>query len=324
MSPSPPVSSGVRPRIAVVGAASSIGIRPYDDGRARHLDHAPAALRELGLGERLRAEDLGDVTPPPYRDFIRPPGRVRNEEDLGSYSRAVADRIGHAAERGNFVLVLGGDCSIILGSLLGVVPHVGPVGLAYIDAHADFASADESRTGSAASMCLALAVGRGDSPLARLAGDVPLVRAADVVLIGRRDAGQSYGHDALSSSGVLDIPGDVLARDGARAVAARAVERLERAALGGFWIHVDADVLDPRRMPAVDSPEPGGPDIDDLAALLVPMVRHPGALGLQLTIYDPALDVDRSCGRRLVALLETVLADDVAANHDAVDAGGEA
>ena len=88
-----------------------------------------------------------------------------------------------------------------------------------------------------------------------------------------------------------------------------ALQRLERPPLDGFWIHVDADVLDPRVMPAVDSPEPGGPDVDKLAALVAPLVRHPRALGLQLTIYDPALDADRSCARRLVAFLETVLAN---------------
>jgi arginase len=70
---------------------------------------------------------------------------------------------------------------------------------------------------------------------------------------------------------------------------------------------VDADVLNPLVMPAVDSPEPGGPGIDELAALLAPLVEQPGALGMQLTLYDPSLDPDRSCARRLVALLETVL-----------------
>ena len=54
------------------------------------------------------------------------------------------------------------------------------------------------------------------------------------------------------------------------------------------------------------------------------MVRHPRALGMELTIYDPALDADRSCGRRLVALLEKVLMDNVGAAADAVTAGGEA
>ena len=295
-------------RIAVLGAASSIGIRPYDQrDEARHLDRAPAVLRGLGLIEKLRADDAGDVRSPAYRDFARLPGRVRNEEDVVDYTRALAESIARLVGDGRFPVVLGGDCSIIRASLLGAARHTQPIGLAYVDGHADFATPDESQTGSAASMCLALAVGRGDSTLARLAGEAPLVRAEHVVLIGRRDGGQAYGHAALSRSGILDLPGHVLAEAGGAAVASRALERLGSADLGGFWIHVDADVLDPAVMSAVDSPEPGGPGISDLVALLAPLVRHPKALGMQVTIYDPALDADRACGRRLVALLEEVL-----------------
>jgi arginase len=90
---------------------------------------------------------------------------------------------------------------------------------------------------------------------------------------------------------------------------AATLARLERAELDGFWVHVDADVLDPQVMPAVDSPEPGGPGIDELVALVAPLARHPRALGMQITIYDPALDRDRSCAARLVSFLEAVLAD---------------
>ena len=51
--------------LAIVGAASSIGIRPYDDGEVRQLSRAPDVLRERGLIQRLDATDLGDVVPPP-------------------------------------------------------------------------------------------------------------------------------------------------------------------------------------------------------------------------------------------------------------------
>jgi arginase len=302
---------GGRRGLAVIGAASSIGIRPYDDEReVRQLDRAPGVLRELGLVARLEADDLGDVRPPGYRDFTRPAGGVRNESAVVSYSRSLADRVASGLDDGRFALVIGGDCSIVLGSLLGATRDSQRIGLAYIDAHADFATSQESLTGSAASMCLALAVGRGDSPLAGLAGPGPLVHPDDVVLIGRRDAGQPYyGHAALESSGILDLPaGDFSARGGA-AVAATALERLARPGLDGFWIHVDADVLDPRVMPAVDSPEPGGPGLDELAALVAPLAQHPRALGMQITIYDPALDQDRSCAARLVTLLEKLLAN---------------
>ena len=290
----------------ILGAASNIGIRPYDEGgEPRHLDRAPAVLRELGVVARLGAIDLGDVTPAPYRDFTRPPRGVRNEEALVSYNRELAERVARGLDQHRFTLVIGGDCSIVLGSLLGAASRTANMGLVYIDAHADFATSEESLTGSAASMCLALAVGRGESPLARLAGAAPLVRPDDVALVGRRDEGQAnYGHAALAASGILDIPGAVVATTGAAHVASSALERVGR--LDGFWIHVDADVLNPAEMPAVDSPEPGGPGIVELASLVKPLVDHPKALGLQITIYDPQLDPDRSCANRLVTFLETI------------------
>ena len=297
-------------QLMVVGAASSIGIRPYDDRPGpRRLDLAPGALREHGLVARLGAADMGDVPAPPYRDFVRPPLGVRNEDNLVAYSQALADRVSAAMAGDAFALVLGGDCSIILGSLLGAGRRAGRIGLVYVDAHADFATPEESMTGSAASMCLALAVGRGDSQLAQLAGAKPLVRAQDVVLIGRRDEGEPYGHDALAHSGILDIAGEAVSAKGPAAVASAALERVTRAGLTGFWIHVDADVLDPLVMPAVDSPEPGGPGMDALTALLAPLVSHPRALGMQLTIYDPILDSDGTCAERLVSLLQRLLSN---------------
>ena len=299
--------------IAIVGAPSSIGIRPYDNCEPRKLDRAPEVLRELGLVEHLGASDLGDVIPSAYRDYLRPAGRVRNEAEVGTYCRMLGERVEEATSDGRFAVVLGGDCSIVLGSLLGARKSAqGSVGLVYVDAHADFGTPEESRTGSAASMCLALAVGRGETPLARLTGDSPLVHGKHVVLIGRRDATEPwYGHAALAASPILDIPGPALSDRGAADVAAAALKRLTSPGSGGesrgFWIHLDADVINPTVMAAVDSPEPGGPTIEELVDLLTPLVRHPRALGLELTIYDPGLDPDRSCAARLVSLLGNVL-----------------
>jgi arginase len=91
-------------------------------------------------------------------------------------------------------------------------------------------------------------------------------------------------------------------------MATAVLEGIVSPAVKGFWIHVDADVLNPAVMPAVDSPEPGGLMPGELVDLLRPLVNHPRALGLNVTTYDPALDPDRSCGaRQLVSLLEALL-----------------
>lgn len=304
-------------RVAVVGAASSIGLRPHDKtGAPQEVNRAPETLRGLGLIERLDATDLRDVLPPPYEDFERPPGKARNEAGVASYSGSLADRVAACLSDDRFPVVIGGDCSIVLGCLLGARRAVRDtrIGLAYVDGHADFASPEESMTGSVASMGLALAVGRGGTRLARLAGPTPLVRGEDVALIGRRDQGQSYGHEALAVSGILDVSWAAISPDGAAVpptaladTASVVLDRVAAKGASGFWILVDADVLSPDVMPAVGSPEPGGPDIDDLAALLAPLVDHQKALGIALTLYDPSLDPDRSSGARLVELLEKSL-----------------
>jgi arginase len=296
--------------VVVMGAPSSIGIRPDDEtGEPQHVRRGPGVLRALGLVARLDATDLGDVAPPPYHDFIRPPGRPRNEAEVATYSRSLADLVVAGLEGDRFVVVLGGDCSIVLGCLLGA-GRTGQIGLAYLDAHADFATPEESQTGSVASMGLALAVGHGDSPLASLAGSTPAVHPGNVVLLGRRDASEpSYGHAALGVSGILDLPDPALIGDAAAASAAATLARVGRSDLGGFWILVDADVLNPVVMHAVGSPEPGGPDIKELAAFLARLVDHPKALGMALTLYDPSLDPDRSCASRLVTLLESVVGE---------------
>jgi arginase len=294
--------------IAIVGAPSSIGIRPYDDGTPRRLDLAPKALREQGLVARLGARDDGDVMPPPYRELVRPPKAIRNAADVADYSRALAEPVARAGSAGEFVLVLGGDCSIVLGSLLGVTGG-GRTGLVYLDAHSDFATAELSTTGSAAAMCLALAVGRGEGPLATLRGPEPLVAGGDVALLGRRDHADAryYGQDALERFDILDLDHAAVMARGPLETVRHTLERVARPEIRGFWIHFDADVLDPSDMPAVDSPEPGGLGLDQAADLLGPLAQHPKALGLQLTIYDPGLDPDSQGAVRLAALLQRVL-----------------
>ena len=134
--------------LTLIGAPSNIGISPYDDGTPRRLSEAPQALREAGLAEALGATDAGDVTPEPYRDFVRPSVGARNQREVQRYSEALAARVTSTLATGAFPIVLGGDCSVVLGCLLGA-RRAGSrsIGLAYLDAHADFGTLEESRTG---------------------------------------------------------------------------------------------------------------------------------------------------------------------------------
>ena len=70
-----------------------------------------------------------------------------------------------------------------------------------------------------------------------------------------------------------------------------------------YWIHIDADVL---RLDAVDSPQPDGLSYDELAELLRRLL--PGAVGAQVTIFDPDKDPDGSAAQALTDCLVSALA----------------
>jgi arginase len=87
------------------------------------------------------------------------------------------------------------------------------------------------------------------------------------------------------------------------AVTAERVVR-QMGGLDGYFVHLDADVLDPSVMPAADAPDPGGLDYPQLAQLLCPLVTDPACVGVEVTIYDPDLDPD---GRYAAALADTLV-----------------
>lgn len=264
-------------------APTNLGNRPYeDDGTARWTHLGPARLREQNLLERLHAKDLGDVQAGAYRDFIRPHNGIRNEDLVLDHVKAIAKAIDGGRD---FTLVIGGDCSVLLGSLLGLA-NGRDLGLVFLDGHTDFNTIETTITGAVAGMDLALATGRGTSELARLRGDRPLVRDEHVVAIGVRD-----GDFEGSNIRTADTANEALARLGDR----------------DFFVHVDADVLDPKFMPFVDSPEPGGLDPDELVEILEPLVKNPRAVGMELTIYDPRRDHDGRGAALLADILERAL-----------------
>lgn len=87
-------------------------------------------------------------------------------------------------------------------------------------------------------------------------------------------------------------------------MAGRAVAHLTRpGAPEQFWGHVDADVLDDALMPAVDYRQPGGLSADELATFLAVAIATGRVAGVEVTIYNPALDPDGTAGAALTDVL---------------------
>lgn len=297
--------------LVLIDAPSNLGLTPPAPGTVPGCYKLAGALREQGLLRRLGAREGGVVVPPRYDrgDWQRGDG-VFNAAALAGYSRRLADRIEGHVRAGDFPVVLGGDCSIVLGSALGL-RRAGRYGLAYLDGHDDFRHVGNAPdgVGAAGGEDVALVTGRGQSDLTDLEGLRPYVRDEDVALLGLRDPWNEPENclEELTGLGIHHAAVAAVRRDGPEETARAALARLTAPGLDGFWLHMDADVLDPQVMPAVDSAEPGGLTTDEVRALLRTLAASPRCAGFQLTIYDPDRDPDGSAAELLADLVEDVL-----------------
>jgi arginase len=295
--------------VAILGAPSNLGLRPQRPDHVPGTWRAPQALRARDLLRRLAAVDRGDVAAPAYHPARDPATGYRNGAGLAVYTRQLAQRVAAVLDEGRFTLVLGGDCSVLLGSALALKRR-GRHGLLFIDGHSDFYFPSHAQISTAAGTDLALATGHGPPELVGIDGLAPYIREDDAVVFGYRDYGEPDRADMqrFERAAFARYPLQQVRAQGASAAMREALRRLERSELDGFWIHVDVDVLDPKIMPAVDSLDPGGMQFSELEEVLTVALASPRALGMELTIYDPDLDPDGHLAEQLVATLERAFA----------------
>jgi arginase len=276
--------------IEVVDAPTNVGLSPPGPGREPGVRGLASALRANGIVSRLGATDGGAVASPPYRPEIDSSTGVRNGAALRSFSLDLAERVRAVVQEGKFPFVLGGDCSILIGNMLALRRR-GRFGLVFIDGHLDFRHPGNSKlVGAAAGADLALVSGRGPDRLANIDGLRPLVLDGDIVALGEREDYPEWRDIHDSDITVWDLW--KMRSLGVTGVALKTVEKMEASGVEGFWVHLDADVLDDVIMPAVDSRQPDGLSYAELIELLRQFLGSPLAAGMQVTIFDPELDRD--------------------------------
>ena len=294
-------------QITAFRVPTPLGLRPPAPDHIPGTYKAPDALMNAGLLVMLNAMDGGRIEVDPYSPDIEPETNVRNRRGLCRQSWFIAQMVESLTPVDvNFQLLIGGDCSLLIGAALGL-KRVGRYGLIFMDGHTDFQTPETSASKAAAGMDLALVTGYGPDALTNMEGLKPYIRESDVVVFGNRDIEdrETYYAKAIFETDISMITLDYARQVGVELAAQQAVELLKQRGVPGFWIHLDADVLDSAIMPAVDSPMPGGLSYAELIVALRVFLSSGLAVGMEITIYDPDLDPDGSIVRAYVdALVE--------------------
>jgi arginase len=288
---------------------------PMDLGQDRRgVDMGPSALRVAGLNARIRAlgytvEDLGnfDVRVPEMMHVGEK--RAKYLPEIAETCKELAQVVSRTVADGYLPLLLGGDHSLVIGSLAGVAAHFRKrkqkIGLVWLDAHGDLNTPESSPSGNVHGMPLAATLGYGAAELTHLGGFAPKVAAENCSLVGVRDLDPGEKR-LVRRSGLRVFTMREIDERGMRAVMD---EALKRATTGtaGFAASLDMDFVEPHDAPGVGTPVRGGVTYRE-AHLAMEMIADSGKLlSLEIVEINPVIDLHNKTAQLGVELALSAL-----------------
>lgn len=276
-----------------------LGVPFNSDGTPPEVEHPPQHLREAGVLDRLSSmrpvRDRGDLQIP-AADGVRDSGTgVLNWSSWQVVTESVSESVRDILTAGGWPLVVGGDCSILVGILAGAAQVEGPCGLFFVDGHGDFHTPATSPTGEPADMELAVLTGRAPSP----AGSAAVVLGdEDIVCFGIRewDGIDKAPIRVLDSAQLTEQSLVTVVQDAASAISDLPV-----------WLHFDVDVIDSTLMPVIYSAG-AGLTLDQTRAMLRALIETGCVIGMDVACFHPNLDDTGKATTALIDLVTDVLA----------------
>jgi arginase len=271
-----------------------IGV-PIDLGADRRgVDMGPSAIRYAGLQQKLVAlghahKDEGNIEAAIQEMCEVTDSKLKYIDCIIPMGRRIAGAVATSIQGGRFPLVLGGDHSLSVGSIRGAAKHK-KIGVIWVDAHADFNTAETTPSGNIHGMPLAALCGLGDPRLVSLWDEpAPILDPQRVAVIGARDLDPGEKKN-LREAGVMVQSMEQIDRFGMVTALEKAIERVSRD-VDGIYLSFDMDALDPRYAPGVGTPVPGGLTFRE-AHLACEVIAETGNLiGMDMVEVNPILDV---------------------------------
>lgn len=265
---------------------------PMDLGQMRRgVDMGPSAIRYAGLQQRLtkiglNVTDGGNIAVPVVEEIDHDPrdGVMHNASAISKVCWEVHAEVRAALTTGDYVITLGGDHSIALGTISAALTQDAKVGVLWIDAHGDFNTPETTPSGNVHGMVVSSLMGM--SPDVLTIGEVRL-RPEQTVQIGIRDLDPPE-KIALGKSGIKVFTMREVDELGMATVVREALKTLGDVDV--LHISFDMDSLDPKVAPGVGTPVPGGLTYRE-AHLLLEMLADDGRVrSLDLVEVNPILD----------------------------------
>lgn len=282
------VNNSFMKEICIVEFPSNLGLKEPEAGKEPGVKRLPDWLWKHNFHKIIDAQNTIRIDSPKYSNVKDPETNILNADLLVKYAREQAYLINNLLTQNKLPLIIGGDCSIFLGSAIAL-KQKGNYGLFYLDGHTDFMDISLSETGGLCGMIASVATGNGHEKLTNILNLSPYIKEENLWCVGNREYDDAYENEIRNSSATY-LSLFELRKKGIKECAASFLLEIENKNLDGFWVHIDVDVLNDSIMPCVDSRTPDGLSYDEFNELFSHLVTSKKLSGLEITILDPDLD----------------------------------
>ena len=292
---------------------------PLDYGGKRHgSDMGPSAIRLAGL--RAKLEEIGhtvnkdqDVIKTIPQEYVEPGNNPKAKylQPIVESCTEMAGRVEEILNNDEFPLMLGGDHSIVMGSLAGMHAWCKKqnlrLGVLYVDAHGDFNTTETTGSGNIHGQCLAASAGYGLPELCNIYEAERKVNPENICYVGCRDL--DVGEKKLMhEAGVTVFTVSDIDRMGFDEVIKK-VKLFFKTRVDVVHISFDMDAFDPSIAPGTGVPVPGGLVYREGLILMEEMAALNMVKSMEIVEVNPILDNRNSTAMMAVSLAARLLGE---------------
>jgi arginase len=164
----------------------NLGLRKKEHETEPGVKKLPDWLRKFHFHKEINPKNIFRLEAPDYSMELDQESGVLNAEAIIVYAEKQADFISKNHQENTFSIILGGDCSILIGSALAL-KRLGSFGLFYLDGHTDYIPPKLSPTGGVAGMDLAIVSGLGHQKLTNIDDLKPYFQEEHIFCVGNAE-----------------------------------------------------------------------------------------------------------------------------------------
>lgn len=296
----------INSKVSVIGVAIDLG------AGTPGVSLGPAAIRYAGVVERLEnigydVEDRGDIVAIKPASPIAEGTNLKNLDEVARVNTELCNTVDSVMRDGRFPLVLGGDHSIAIGTIAGVLQHKKNLGVIWFDAHGDINTAETSPSGNIHGMPVAVALGLGHERLTSIGGIDKKLNTKNIVFIGCRDL-DSGERKILKDLGITVFTMHEIDRLGMTEVVNRAIA-IASDGTDGIHVSFDLDSMDPVFVQGTGTRVPGGMTYRESHLSLEMIALTEKVVSAEFVEVNPIIDNKNQTAKTAVALIGSLMGE---------------